>query len=97
MKEEPKDQGLFVYASDSYLHANLITKVTLASAEKRRKDFKVDEILKLRVLSFSEERQFDWLNPTRNLEFAEKEVDKYYPQYYHKMDKVRPSSMILAR
>ena len=49
----------FFYASDSYLHANLITKVTLASAEKRRKDFKVDEIVKLCVLSFSEERQFD--------------------------------------
>jgi len=41
----------------------------LASAEKWRKDFKVDEIVK-------------------NFEFKEKEeVDKYYPQYYHKMDK----------
>jgi len=40
----------------------------LASAEKWRKDFKVDEIVK-------------------NFEFKEKEeVDKYYPQYYHKMD-----------
>ena len=88
----------FFYASDSYLHASLITKVTLASAEKRRKDFKVDEIVKLRVLSFSEERQFDWFNPTRNLEFTEKEeVDKYYPQYYHKMDKVRSSFKTLAR
>lgn len=28
--------------------------------------------------------------PSRNFEFTEKkEVDKYYPQYYHKMDKVR--------
>ena len=75
LKEELKDQGLFMKeriddamllrwpshffdASDSYLHrklhASLITKVTLASAEKRRKS---------RVLSISEERQFDWRNP----------------------------------
>lgn len=36
-------------------------------------------------------------NPTqpRNFEFTEKEeVDKYYPQYYHKMDKVRGHHLI---
>ena len=31
------------------------------------------------------------LSPPRNFVFTEKkEVDKYYPQYYHKMDRVRP-------
>ena len=79
------------------VHASLITKETLDSAEKWRKDFKVDEIVKLRVLSISEERPFDWLNPTRNLEFTEKEVNKYYPQYYHKVDRVRLSFKTLAR
>ena len=116
LKEELKDQGLFVkeridvamllrwlsnffYASDSYLHASLITKVTLASAEKRRKDkdFKVDEIVKFRVLSISEERQFDCLNPTRNLEFTEKKKSINTIFSNHKMDKVRHSIKILAR
>ncbi|KIK93851.1 hypothetical protein PAXRUDRAFT_828563 [Paxillus rubicundulus Ve08.2h10] len=45
------------------------TKAMVLSAEKWRKDFNVDDIVK-------------------NFVFTEKkEVDKYYPQYYHKMDK----------
>ena len=58
----------------------------LISAEKWRKEFKVDEIVKF-VFPFLEN---GCLNSTyRNFDFKEKEeVDKYYPQYYHKMDKV---------
>jgi len=44
-------------------------KTMFAAAEKWRKDFKVDEIVK--TFTF----------PERD------EVDKYYPQYYHKVDK----------
>jgi hypothetical protein len=61
----------------------------LVSAEKWRKDFKVDEIVKFVFLSpFLENGCF--IETRRDFEFKEKEeVDKYYPQYYHKMDKVR--------
>ena len=35
-------------------------------------------------------RQLSILTPPRNFDFKEKaEVDKYYPQFYHKSDKVR--------
>ncbi|KAJ6522788.1 CRAL-TRIO domain-containing protein [Mycena vulgaris] len=45
------------------------TKEMLLAAEKWRKEFGVDELV-------------------RTFDFAElEEVDKYYPQYYHKMDK----------
>jgi len=48
-------------------------KEMLINAEKWRKEFGVDKIVK----------EFD---------FKEKEeVNKYYPQYYHKVDRVRPS------
>ena len=61
----------------------------LLSAERWRKDFKVNEIVKFVFLCrFSGEWLFDATH--RDFEFKEKqEVDKYYPQYYHKMDKVR--------
>lgn len=33
---------------------------------------------------------------TRNFDFKEQaEVDKYYPQYYHKIDKVRPTDLAI--
>ena len=41
------------------------------------------------------------MRPVRNFDFKEKEqVDKYYPQYYHKTDKVRtrsPLSVVVDR
>lgn len=66
-------------------------KEMLLSAEQWRKDFKVDEIVKFVLICrvFLLVRLFNATH--RNFEFTEKEeVDKYYPQYYHKMDKVRP-------
>ena len=67
-------------------------KEMLISAEKWRKDFKVDEIVKF-VFPFLANHiyYFKFIDAThRNFEFKEKElVDKYYPQYYHKMDNVR--------
>lgn len=70
-------------------------KAMLLAAEQWRKDEKVDELA--RCVSFClqcERRRFS--NPDsllfsrhRTFEFTEKkEVDKYYPQYYHKIDKV---------
>lgn len=59
------------------------------ACEKWRKDFGVDDIIQsvLQVLRFDgfAESKCD----IRNFDFKEKaQVDKYYPQYYHKMDKV---------
>ena len=71
-------------------------KVMLLSAEKWRKDENVDEIVRC-VFFFNIEResQYDALlmislrTSHRTFEFKEKaEVNKYYPQYYHKIDKV---------
>lgn len=68
-------------------------KAMLLSAEQWRKDEKVDElaqcvIVAVRAWSFAKP---DYLfSRHRTFEFTEKkEVDKYYPQYYHKIDKVK--------
>lgn len=59
----------------------------LKAAEQWRKEFGVDELVQYVHRS-------SHLSPctdlaARNFDFKEKaEVDKYYPQYYHKMDKV---------
>jgi hypothetical protein len=63
------------------------TKAMILSAEQWRKDFKVDEIVKYGLPVILWTTMFTMRY--RNFVFTEKEeVDKYYPQYYHKMDKV---------
>ena len=64
------------------------TKEMLLDAEKWRKEFGVDDIVKCVFFSFLGEIR-GYLQVHRNFDFKEKEeVDKYYPQYYHKTDKV---------
>lgn len=68
------------------------TKEMLLDAEKWRKEFGVDDIVKCVFFLFSSVRKRGYLftdGVRRNFDFKEKEeVDKYYPQYYHKTDKV---------
>jgi hypothetical protein len=71
-------------------------KAMLLSAEQWRKDFGVDEIAKCVFTPPFPSTTNDCLITMallplgRSFEFPEKkEVNKYYPQYYHKMDKVR--------
>lgn len=61
----------------------------LLSAEQWRKDFGVEKIMKY-VLRVSLSNILSDLAPTnREFDFKEKAlVDKFYPQFYHKMDKV---------
>jgi hypothetical protein len=60
----------------------------LIAAEQWRKDFGVEEITKYVFRSHREVPAH--LMRFRNFDFKEKlEVNKYYPQYYHKIDKVR--------
>ncbi|KDR74370.1 hypothetical protein GALMADRAFT_250248 [Galerina marginata CBS 339.88] len=79
LKQEMKDDGAFVpeRMDDAMLlrflrarRFDLVkAKAMLLDAEKWRKDFGVDDVVK-------------------NFEFTEKlDVNKYYPQYYHKTDK----------
>jgi hypothetical protein len=65
-------------------------KEMFIAAEKWRKEFNVDDIVKS-VRHHSKELTTPTLTETliRNFKFPEKEeVNKYYPQYYHKTDKV---------
>ncbi len=68
----------------------------LLNCEQWRKDFGVDDIVECVV--FVLPHRCPHLG-RRNFDFEEKEqVDRYYPQYYHKMDKVRflyPSSPLI--
>ena len=74
----------------------------LKNAEDWRKDFKVDEIVQ--CVSLYPSRAMDgadvlsWHAPVhRTFDFKEaKEVDKYYPQFYHKMDKVRHRTRVFG-
>ena len=66
----------------------------LLSAEQWRKDENVDELVQC-VCFFKSQydallrRPSPLLTSYRTFEFKEKaDVDKYYPQYYHKIDKV---------
>jgi len=79
LRKELQDEGHFVEErmTDTmllrFLRARkfdiVLAKTMLLNAEKWRKEFGVDELVK-------------------NFDFKEKaEVDKYYPQYYHKCDK----------
>lgn len=59
--------------------------------EKWRKEFGVDEIVKWVVLEISSFEVCILANADshRSFEYHEKaEVDRYYPQFYHKVDKV---------
>lgn len=61
----------------------------LLNCEQWRKDFGVDDIVECVLLLLTFIDRCPHLG-RRNFDFEEKEqVDKYYPQYYHKMDKVR--------
>ena len=63
------------------------SKEMLKAAEEWRKDFGVEDLIKCAHRSPTSNHVLTWLS--RNFDFKEKaEVDKYYPQYYHKMDKV---------
>ena len=66
-------------------------KEMLISCEQWRKDFNVDDIVKCAPHpAFSTSLSIADECTNRNFDFKEKEqVDKYYPQYYHKTDKVK--------
>jgi hypothetical protein len=60
----------------------------LLAAEAWRKEFGVDEIVKSVTRFLGPFFSSSYL-VARNFEFKEKvQVDKYYPQFYHKTDKV---------
>ena len=66
----------------------------LLSAEKWRKDFGIEDMMKWVLSSKPLIANFLTLSALRNFDFKEKaEVDKYYPQFYHKTDKVRSESI----
>jgi hypothetical protein len=63
-------------------------KAMLLAAEQWRLDMKIDDIVQS-VACLLLSVDYPDLAQRRNFDFAEKkEVDQYYPQYYHKMDKV---------
>jgi hypothetical protein len=70
-------------------------KAMLLSAEQWRKEKNVDELVRcvffqLTIQRLVETLPLPSLPSHRTFQFTEKaEVDKYYPQYYHKIDKVR--------
>lgn len=66
-------------------------KQMIAACEQWRKDFGVDELWKcVLILTRESWAVANCTRLRRNFDFKEKEaVDKYYPQYYHKTDKVR--------
>ena len=68
-------------------------KEMLLNCEQWRKDFGVDDLIQCapRLLFFFASSHRCPHPRLSNFDFKEKAaVDKYYPQYYHKMDIVRP-------
>jgi hypothetical protein len=65
-------------------------KELLLAGEQWRKDFGVDALVACVRLHLVPILTPNLARARRNFEFKEKaEVDKYYPQFYHKTDKVR--------
>jgi hypothetical protein len=63
-------------------------KAMLLDAEKWRKEFGVEDIMKC-VVPFFQIMHISLTSIHRNFQFTEREqVMSYYPQYYHKTDKV---------
>lgn len=66
-----------------------LAKTMFLNAEQWRKDFGVDEIVTCVIHDFSQFLQILMFHFSRSFKYPEQaEVDKYYPQFYHKIDKV---------